>query len=137
MTKKRISREHSLMLIAHVIAKRSTCDRLKVGAVAVREGRIIMTGYNGSPAWERHCDEIGHLIKCGHCVRTIHAEQNIIVQCAKYGLSLKNTTIYITHQPCRTCFNLLVSAGVKEILYHSKYGNVQYDRTAPVIIKQI
>ena len=87
------------MDIAFAVAERSTCDRAHVGAVLVRDRRILTTGYNGAPAGLPHCDEVGHLIVDGHCVRALHAEQNAIIQAALHGISIQGATAYVTHQP--------------------------------------
>src|SRR3990172_8820661 len=75
------------MKIAYAVSERSTCDRAFVGAVLVLEKRILTTGFNGSPAGQSHCDEVGHLLVDGHCIRTIHAETNAIIQAALHGVS--------------------------------------------------
>lgn len=116
---KRTHREDYYMAIAEVTSKRSTCDRARVGAIAVKDNRIIATGYNGSPSGWGHCDEWGHEMSSGHCVRTVHAEMNIICQCAKFGISLKDATIYCTHSPCYNCLKHLENVGVKEIIYQT------------------
>ncbi len=113
----RPTREQYYMDLAFATAKRSTCDRAQVGAIAVKDKRIIATGYNGSPSGLPHCSEVGHQLLKEHCIRTVHAEQNIICQCAKDGVALKGATIYCTHQPCFDCLKLLISAGVKAILF--------------------
>jgi len=104
------------MRIAELTADRSTCDRAEVGAVAVKDRRIIMSGYNGSPSGMEHCNEKHYLIN-GHCEATVHAEQNIIAQAAKHGIALEGATIYVTHSPCFHCLKLLISAGIKTIMY--------------------
>lgn len=109
------------MKIAHDVALRSTCDRAYVGAVLVREKRILTTGFNGSPAGLPHCDEDGHLIVEGHCVRTIHAEQNAIIQAALHGVSTKGATCYVTHFPCLICTKALINAGVVRIVFDNEY----------------
>ncbi len=121
----RPTRDEYFMDIAKLTAKRSTCDRAMVGAVAVKDNRIIMSGYNGSPKGLAHCTEASHLMVEGHCIRTVHAEQNVITQCAKKGISLERATIYVTHFPCMLCCKLLLSAGVKEVLYDQIYGDVK------------
>lgn len=93
------------MKIAYAVSERSTCDRAFVGCV--REKRILTTGFNGSPAGQEHCDEIGHLMVEGHCVRTIHAETNAIIQAALHGVSTKGATCYVTHLPCINCTKAL------------------------------
>ncbi len=88
------------MQITFQVAKRSTCPRAAVGAVIVRDKRILTTGYNGSPAGLPHCTEVGCLMVNDHCVRTLHAEQNAIIQGALHGVDVSDSTIYVTHQPC-------------------------------------
>jgi dCMP deaminase len=107
--------------IAFSVAERSTCDRAHVGAVLVRDKRILATGYNGSPAGLPHCDEAGHLMVDGHCVRTLHAEQNAIIQSALHGISSQGATAYVTHQPCLTCAKMLINAGVQRVVYAGNY----------------
>ena len=107
--------------IAFSVAERSTCDRAHVGAVLVRDKRILATGYNGSPAGLPHCDEVGHLMIDGHCVRTLHAEQNAIIQSALHGVSSEAATAYVTHQPCLTCAKMLINAGVERVVYAGDY----------------
>jgi dCMP deaminase len=109
------------MDIAFTVAQRSTCDRAHVGAVLVRERRILTTGYNGAPAGLPHCDDVGHLMVDGHCVRTLHAEQNAIIQGALHGVSIQGATAYVTHQPCLTCAKMLINSGVTHIVYDGNY----------------
>ncbi len=109
------------MDITFQVARRSTCDRARVGAVVVKDKRILTTGYNGSPAGLPHCDEIGHLIVAGHCVRTLHAEQNAIIQAALHGVSVAGSTIYVTHQPCLTCAKMIINAGIKRVAFAGHY----------------
>ena len=109
------------MGITFQVAKRSTCDRARVGATIVKERRILTTGYNGSPAGLPHCDEIGHLMIAGHCVRTLHAEQNAIIQAALHGVSVAGGTIYVTHQPCLTCAKMIINAGITRVVYGGHY----------------
>jgi dCMP deaminase len=109
------------MNIAHEVAKRSTCDRAQVGAVVVKDKRILTTGYNGSPRGLPHCSEVGCLMDNGHCVRTLHAEQNAIIQAALHGVSTEGATIYVTHQPCFICAKTIINAGISEIVYDREY----------------
>ncbi len=109
------------MKIAFAVSERSTCDRAFVGCVLVRDKRILTTGFNGSPAGQPHCDEIGHLMVDGHCVRTIHAETNAIIQAALHGVSSKGSTCYVTHFPCIHCAKVLVNAGVVRLVYSVAY----------------
>jgi dCMP deaminase len=109
------------MKIAEDAATRSTCDRALVGAVLVRDKNIIATGYNGSPRGLEHCDDIGHLMVDGHCVRTVHAEGNSIIQAAVHGVSTQDATCYVTHFPCLICSKHLINAGIKRIVYRESY----------------
>src|SRR5512143_470291 len=109
------------MKIAHDVAARSTCDRASVGAVLVREKRILTTGFNGSPTGQPHCDEAGHLMVEGHCVRTIHAETNAIIQAALHGVSTKGSTCYVTHFPCINCTKALINAGISRLVFSDSY----------------
>lgn len=115
------------MSIAELVKKRSTCIKQHVGAVLVKEGHIISTGYNGSPRGLPHCSEetclrqtLGSLEK-SHLCRGVHAEQNTIIQAAIHGVSTENSTIYSTHFPCMSCTKILINAGVKEIVYGRDY----------------
>ena len=109
------------MKIAYAVSERSTCDRAFVGCVLVLDKRILTTGFNGSPAGQEHCDDIGHLMVDGHCVRTLHAEQNAIIQAAQHGVSVHGGTLYVTHQPCLTCAKMIINAGLKRVVYAGHY----------------
>ena len=109
------------MQIAHAMASLSTCNRARVGCVLIKEGRIIASGYNGSISGEKHCDDIGHLMQEGHCIRTIHAEQNALMICAKYGISVLGATAFCTTSPCAICTKLLKQAGIREIVFDIPY----------------
>ena len=109
------------MKIAHAVSERSTCDRAEVGCVLVLEKRILTTGFNGSPAGQDHCDESGHLMVDGHCVRTIHAETNAIIQAALHGVSTRDAMCYVTHFPCINCTKALINAGIDRIIYSVSY----------------
>ena len=117
----RVSWEKYFMNIATEVATRSTCDRKHVGAVIVREKTILSTGYNGSIKGLPHCDEAGHEMVDGHCVRTTHAEANAIVQAAKNGVEIKDGEIYVTASPCYNCFKLIANSGIKTIYYDEFY----------------
>ncbi len=121
ITPTRPSWDEYFMAIAFAVAGRSTCDRAHVGAVLVRDRRILTTGYNGAPAGLPHCDDVGHLMVDGHCVRTLHAEQNAIIQGALHGVSIQGATAYVTHQPCLTCAKMLINSGVTRIVYAGNY----------------
>jgi len=116
------------------IGKRATCDRGRSGAVIVKDKRILCTGYVGSPPGIKHCDEIGHLMKKvidddgterQHCVRTIHAEQNAIIQAAKYGIPIEGATLYCKMEPCRVCAMMIIGVGIKRVVCQKKYHAAQ------------
>lgn len=110
------------MEITEMVATRSTCDRAFVGCTLVnKDNRIVSTGYNGSVAGNPHCDEVGHVLRDGHCIATIHAEMNAILYCAKEGISVKGATAYITHFPCLNCTKALIQAGIAKIVYKHDY----------------
>jgi dCMP deaminase len=109
------------MKIAYAVSERSTCERAYVGSVLVLDKRILTTGFNGSPAGQPHCDEIGHLLVDGHCLRTIHAETNAIIQAALHGVSTRGSTCYVTHFPCINCSKALINAGIARLVYHVAY----------------
>ena len=121
MSAQRPSWDQYFMRIAVEVAKRSTCNRAQVGAIIVRDKRILTTGYNGSPAGLPHCTEVGCLIVGDHCVRTLHAEQNAIIQAALHGVSVAGGTIYVTHQPCLTCAKMIINAGIQRVVHQGGY----------------
>lgn len=121
MPRQRPSWDEYFMGIAVQVARRSTCDRAHVGAIIVKDRRILTTGYNGAPSGLPHCDDIGHLIVDGHCVRTLHAEQNAIIQAAYHGVSVQGGTLYVTHQPCLTCAKMIINAGIRRVVYAGEY----------------
>jgi dCMP deaminase len=118
----RPSFDEYFMKIAGVVSERSTCCRKKVGAVIVREKHIVATGYNGSPKGLPHCTEIGCQVENNHCVRTTHAEQNAVIQCALHGVSSNGATLYSTASPCLICAKILVNAGIKRVVFREHYG---------------
>ncbi|UUX34142.1 ComE operon protein 2 [Fundicoccus culcitae] len=109
-----------------VLSLRSTCQRLMVGAVIVREHRMIAGGYNGSVSGEEHCTQVGCYLENGRCVRTVHAEMNAIIQCSKFGASTQGADIYVTHFPCLKCTQAIIQAGIKRIIYLYDYHNHEY-----------
>lgn len=109
------------MRIAHQAATRATCPRKHVGAVIVRDKTILSTGYNGSIRGLDHCDEVGCVMEDGHCVATVHAEANAILQAAKNGVSIEGSEIYTTASPCWGCFKLIANAGIRTIYYGEFY----------------
>ncbi|MBF0814017.1 ComE operon protein 2 [Staphylococcus saprophyticus] len=122
----RIKWEEYFMAQSHLLALRSTCQRLSVGATVVKDNRIIAGGYNGSVSGEVHCIDEGCLLEDGHCIRTIHAEMNALLQCAKQGVSTDGATIYVTHFPCLNCTKSIIQAGIKTIYYAEDYHNHNY-----------
>ena len=125
----RPSWDEYFMDIVELIKDRSTCLRRKVGAVIVKDRRILTSGYNGAPAGCRHCDEIGCLrqqlnIPSGQrheLCRASHAEQNAIVQAAMHGVSIGGGTIYVTAQPCVIFSKLIINAGIKRVVFKGDY----------------
>jgi len=115
--------------IARLVSKRSTCLRRKVGALIVKERRILATGYNGTPSGIKHCVQLGCLraklnIPSGQrheLCRGLHAEQNVLLQAALYGVSLRESTLYITNQPCIICAKMIINAGIKEVVVAGAY----------------
>jgi dCMP deaminase len=121
MKEKRINWHEYFMQIAAQVATRSTCDRKHVGAVIVRDRVILSTGYNGSLHGAPHCDDTGHDIENGHCVRAVHAETNAVAQAAKNGVGIDESEIYVTASPCLACFKLLANSGIKTIYFKEFY----------------
>ncbi len=113
------------MNIARQAATRSTCDRKHVGAVIVRDKTILSTGYNGSIRGMPHCDDVGHLMEGGHCVGTVHAEANAIIQAAKNGVRIEGAELYTTASPCWNCFKLIANAGIRTIYYGEFYRDTR------------
>jgi dCMP deaminase len=109
------------MNIAKEVATRSTCDRKHVGAVIVKNKTILSTGYNGSIRGMPHCSESGHMMENDHCVATIHAEANAVLQSAKNGVMIDKAEVYITASPCWPCFKMLANTGIKKIYYGEFY----------------
>ncbi len=109
-----------------LLSLRSTCTRLAVGATIVRDKRIIAGGYNGSVSGDVHCIDEGCYLVDEHCVRTIHAEMNAILQCAKFGVKTDNAEIYVTHFPCLQCTKMILQSGIKTIHYLKDYHNNDY-----------
>lgn len=122
----RISWHQYFMAQSHLLALRSTCTRLAVGATIVRDKRIIAGGYNGSIAGGVHCIDEGCYVIDNHCVRTIHAEINAILQCAKFGVATAGAEIYVTHFPCLPCSKAIIQAGIKNVYYAKDYKNHPY-----------
>lgn len=105
--------------IAFKVRERSTCPRLQVGAVVVKDNRIKGTGYNGSPSGLAHCDDSGCMMRGNHCVRTIHAEVNALLECSPE--ERKDATLYVTARPCAECSKLIINSGIKRVVYAMEY----------------
>ena len=125
---KRIYWHEYFMNIAVQVSERGTCDRKRVGCILVKDKRILATGYNGSIVGSTHCDDEGHLMEDGHCIRTVHAEINALAQCAKYGVSCDGSIAYCNTYPCWDCFKAMINAGVKQIYYKDSYAAKSKDR---------
>lgn len=129
MNHERPTHDEYFMEIANVVAKRSTCLRIHVGAVIVKEGQILSTGYNGAPHGFEHCLDIGcirekenvaHGTRHELC-RAVHAEQNAIIQAAIHGVSIEGGTVYCTHQPCILCAKMIINAKMKRVVFQNGY----------------
>lgn len=144
----RISWDDYFMEISHVVAKRATCHRHHIGAVLVREKRILSAGYNGAPVGMRDCLELGCLrdqmkIPSGRSheiCRGVHAEQNAIIMAALHGVNTDGATMYITIKPCTICAKMIINAKVKKVVYESNYPDTQgvnFLREAGVVVENI
>lgn len=137
---KRPSWDDYFIQITGLVAKRSTCLRRKVGAILVKEKRILCTGYNGPPRGAPHCSEVGCLreklsVPSGErqeICRGLHAEQNAIIQAALHGVSIRGSILYCTHQPCITCSKMIVNAGIRKIIFQGDYP----DKLAQEVLSQ-
>jgi len=138
---KRPSWDEYFMKITALVATRATCLRRKVGAILVKDRRILATGYNGPPKGVPHCDELGGCMrdKLGipsgermELSRAVHAEQNAIIQAAKMGTNIDGATLYVTNHPCFICAKMLINAGVIKIVYKEGYP----DKYAKDILKE-
>ncbi|MBM7697948.1 ComE operon protein 2 [Kurthia huakuii] len=122
----RITWDQFFMAQSHLLALRSTCTRLSVGATIVRDKRIIAGGYNGSISGDDHCIDKGCYVVDNHCVRTVHAETNALLQCAKYGTPTNGADLYVTHFPCLPCTKSIIQSGIKNLYYAKDYKNNDY-----------
>ncbi|MGD8505047.1 MAG: cytidine/deoxycytidylate deaminase family protein [Candidatus Bathyarchaeota archaeon] len=135
---KRPSWDRYFLDLCEAVSKRATCDRGKNGCVIVKDKRILTTGYVGSPTGLLHCKEAGHDMRkvfddagnvTQHCVRTLHAEQNAIIQAAKFGVSIDGATLYCKMVPCRTCAMMIINSGIKRVVaekhYHAEADTVR------------
>ena len=135
--KKRLTWDEYFIKIVAVVGERGTCDRGKSGCVIAKDKRIVSTGYIGSPSGTPHCDEVGHemhtvIKKDGsesrHCIRTSHAEENAIVQAAKFGIAIDGSTLYCTMTPCYTCAKMIINAGIKRVICAQDYHRGERSR---------
>ncbi len=126
----RASWDEYFMQIAEIVKTRSTCLRRQVGALIVKDNRIITTGYNGAPEGIKHCSDLGSCLRSElkipsgerhELCRALHAEQNAIIQAAKIGVSTQGATMYVTLQPCVICAKMAINAGIKKIVYKGDY----------------
>lgn len=123
--------------MARYVGKRGTCDRGKAGAVIVRKRHVLSTGYVGAPVNQPHCDEAGHEFQTilypdgttsKHCIRSVHAEQNAIIQAAQHGASTEDATLYCKMEPCYTCAKMIVNAGIKRVVVERRYHGAKRTR---------
>src|SRR6478609_2191792 len=134
----RSSWDQYFMDIARQVATRATCDRKHVGALLVRDKTILSTGYNGSIRGLPHCDEAGHMMENGHCVATVHAEANAIIQAAKNGVGIDGGCIYTTASPCWPCFKLIANSGCARIVFGEFYRDPRiFDYAAQLQIELV
>lgn len=127
----RPSRLDTLLAVAETIAKRSTCNRLAVGAVVARDGRILTTGYNGPPAGMHHCEHDMSAEYTETCSEAVHAEANAIAFAARYGMATEGCELYVTHAPCLPCAKLIVNAGIVKVVYAHGYR----DRSGLILLR--
>lgn len=148
MSKDRPDWDQYFMEIASLVAKRSTCLRRSIGALIVKEKRILSTGYNGAPSGVRHCSEVGCVreakgIASGErheLCRGLHAEQNAIIQAAYHGVSIEGSLLYSTHLPCSICVKMVINAGIDQVFYLEGYPDdlaTQLVAESGIIVKQI
>ncbi|HLD88201.1 MAG TPA: cytidine/deoxycytidylate deaminase family protein [Candidatus Omnitrophota bacterium] len=118
---KRPDWDEYFMKLAMLASERATCPRMHCGCVLVKAKNVIATGYNGSIPGDEHCDDAGCLLVDDHCVRTVHAEMNALIQAARRGHAVEGASAYITNMPCTTCAKALITAGVKRVVVFSDY----------------
>ncbi len=118
---KRPDWDEYFLKLAMLASERATCPRMHCGCVLVRNKNVVTTGYNGSIPGDEHCEEVGCLVADNHCVRTVHAEMNALVQAARLGHCVDGATAYVTNMPCTTCAKALITAGVKRVVVFSDY----------------
>jgi len=138
---KRPDWDEYFLKLAMLASERATCPRMHCGCVLVKNKNVIATGYNGSIPGDDHCEDAGCMMVDNHCVRTVHAEMNALIQAARRGHAVEGASAYITNMPCTTCSKALITAGVKRVVVFSDYhdtlaesffskAGVKIDRTA-------
>ena len=126
--------------LAMLASERATCPRMHCGCVLVKNKNVIATGYNGSIPGDAHCEEVGCLLIDNHCVRTVHAEMNALVQAAKRGHAVDGSSAYVTNMPCTTCAKALITAGVKRVVVFSDFHDTlakEFFAKAGVVIDKL
>ncbi len=118
---KRPNWDEYFLKLAMLASERATCPRMHCGCVLVKNKSVISTGYNGSIPGDEHCEDAGCLIVDNHCVRTVHAEMNALIQAARRGNAVEGASAYITNMPCTTCAKALITAGVKRVIIFSEF----------------
>jgi len=154
----RMTRETYYLTVLEAVRQRSTCDRGKSGAIIVKKGRIVTTGYAGAPVGMPHCDVVGHLMESrspfterrlppderrqltsNHCIRTVHAELNAILQAARFGIPLEGTTIYCSMTPCYECAKAIVNVGIVKVIavrpYQAQHRTIQLFRDKKISLR--
>ncbi|CAK1225987.1 MULTISPECIES: deoxycytidylate deaminase [Fructobacillus] len=126
MSDNRISWDQYFIAQAAILSTRSTCTRRHVGAILVKDHRIIASGYNGAVSGTPHCTEVGDYIVDGHCIRAVHAEQNALMQAASMGIAVEGSEVYVTDVPCVQCTKLLLQAGITKINFMRDYRNDEF-----------
>ncbi|MBM4170775.1 MAG: dCMP deaminase [Ignavibacteria bacterium] len=137
---KRPSWDDYFLKVAMLVSERATCPRMHCGCVLVKNKQILSTGYNGSIPGDAHCEDEGCMIVDNHCIRTIHAEMNAILQCSSHGISTSGAIAYITNMPCTNCAKALITAGIKEVVIFSDYHDTlaeEFFSKAKVTIKRL
>jgi len=148
LTHNRPTWDEYFLEVANLVAKRATCLRRRVGAVIVKDKRILATGYNGAPSGLKHCVDIGCLrqklnIPSGErheLCRALHAEQNALIQASLYGVSTQGSTLYATNQPCVICAKMLINAGIKDIVIAQGYPDkmaMEFLKSAKIKVRRI
>lgn len=132
MSTHRASWDKYFMQLCDFVAQRATCDRKHVGSVLVKKNRIISTGYNGSIPGLPHCDDVGHDMENNHCIATIHSECNAILTAARLGIPTEGCTLYCNVFPCWKCFQMIIGAGIIEVVYAEDYNSRHYDKVKSI-----